>query len=389
MRGFCSDFGVESGIADVPNVLPLFFEYLRKGPSGITTTPEPGTHLFRRAVFVPGWNHLVDNVLKDMSVRLSFWPTWVATLKAIVKIIRYKSNRVALKTWLAERGQAQQAKCLDSFSAAFAHWRWGTLAVCCKRVAELAFLRETWPTLAKQIFPNPQDKSTMDAVAAGFGDSVFWVRLRFMGKITQELETLRLWGAGCSCHQEQLLQGARVDCHLKGRRLHEASARVDDCCAVLRQAANQLDLGQDCSGDELLHMQARHSYLYAAAMLYEKTAFVRRIPYLLARCTTAEVASECVRQYDLEPEGNQHRVSQEFLSPTNPSSLRKHVDALSATGELAGALRLEVSSLQHIRISEDVLEGAHRPSDEQGQPTNAQNATCSFQRSLSLFGIWC
>ena len=66
-----------------------------------------GSRLFRNAIFIPGWNHGWDNIIKDVVRRWSWWPSFIAGLKACTRFFRVAAYRIAIAVHL--RGELSAA----------------------------------------------------------------------------------------------------------------------------------------------------------------------------------------------------------------------------------------------------------------------------------------
>eukprot|EP00959_Pyramimonas_sp_CCMP1952_P351319 7360832-Pyramimonas_sp.AAC.1 len=64
VRSISADMGVERGLCDAPDVMGVFFEHLRTG-TVVHAHIDTKSYLFKNAMYMPGWNHTFDNILKD------------------------------------------------------------------------------------------------------------------------------------------------------------------------------------------------------------------------------------------------------------------------------------------------------------------------------------
>ena len=66
---------------------------------------DPNTYLFRKALYMPGWNHGWANILQSACYELSWFADWLKDLKAINRVWRPKSAREAIEAsfgWSSE-----------------------------------------------------------------------------------------------------------------------------------------------------------------------------------------------------------------------------------------------------------------------------------------------
>ena len=159
----------------------------------------------------------------------------------------------------------------NRFGASFARWRWYTLFEATGGVLDLEFLRPRWPEL-KVMFKNAQDQGTLPNVEAAFEQDLFWDRCRAMRKLSGEANKHRRWGAGCSCHEQELLQGKSVDCNEKGRRVREVAKYIDRAVQSLRAAAESLSLAL-FGGCEDLVLDLYNDLVFMAALASAKLGF--------------------------------------------------------------------------------------------------------------------
>ena len=94
VRSITTDFGQESGLANYHDVVDAFTAKIRSWDAPMPVSDKLSS-LFSRAIMVPGWHHLFDNLLKDATKQLPFWPRFLEKLKGLVKFVNYKSYNEA------------------------------------------------------------------------------------------------------------------------------------------------------------------------------------------------------------------------------------------------------------------------------------------------------
>jgi hypothetical protein len=114
-----------------------------------------------------------------------------------------------------------------------------------------ASLRGVW-RLA--LFSKAQDGVGVKATHASMSSPDFWPRLRVVRDIVVSTHDVREWGGGCACHEAERRQGEHVRCPMVGRRLPEASDRVDAFATGFTEALLEYALGRPCgfADDELV-----------------------------------------------------------------------------------------------------------------------------------------
>ena len=82
-----SDLGTEVGLGNFPDFLNA---YLLQERMQVHSQVKD---LFPRALVLPDWNHLVDNVFKDCLQGLTFWTDFREVLGEVTKFLRVRENR--------------------------------------------------------------------------------------------------------------------------------------------------------------------------------------------------------------------------------------------------------------------------------------------------------
>ena len=81
-----TDWGTESGLQDVPDIIPAFIEFICTG--AMTLVASPQSRLFPRNIFVPDWNHIWDGMSAASLKQLDWFAAWLALLKQVVRWFR-------------------------------------------------------------------------------------------------------------------------------------------------------------------------------------------------------------------------------------------------------------------------------------------------------------
>ncbi len=98
---------------------------------------------------MPGFHHLVDNILKHICNHLKAFPLFLEQLKAIVKLLRFANHVEVLEEVSKASRRLDLAKAIQKFgTVSFAKWRWHTLRECVLKVLSVRDLKIIWdPTL--------------------------------------------------------------------------------------------------------------------------------------------------------------------------------------------------------------------------------------------------
>ena len=261
VRGWCTDQGVERGVADVEDLLPEFFAAI-----GSPVQVEKKRFLFPRALWVPGWHHMFDGVCKAVLGGLSWWPEWLKSVRAIIKFFRIESYRSVIADRARTAGFDDRLVRLTPPN--FAHWRRGTLQLVLNWIVPImSCLREVWDV---SIFSGAKFGAIVKVVAAAFADQNFWLHLRVVADVNSRLQACRTWAAGCPCHDEARRAGETVSCPMQGRRLTEAKKRLNDFCADCGRLAVTSAADDMCSVEllgESLERDRAWAFRYSAAMV--------------------------------------------------------------------------------------------------------------------------
>lgn len=355
VRSVTTDQGVERMLADYPGFLGDFF-WLVDPKYKIKDANPPLANLFPRALAMPGWQHMWDLLMRRGLTQMRFFPQWITGLKAIVNFLRSVANSSVVVRSLRQKGLDGAADMIEQASLpSFAEWRWGTLLLCCNRLA--LFLDTLIANFDAALFRDCKDRVGITTMLAALRSTVWRKQFDFVKWFCNWLGGIMAWGKGCDCHEEALRGGADIECSMKGRRLKKAYVHA---AAELRSgldAANEWTVHTwDLGAESLLDFQACVRGTYELAL--RKLGFLDKIPYLLARLADPGVRDRCVAQWAAcAPEGH-HRVSHEFLSPTG--ALRPLVDAMRQDGtQIAPALQREIDSLGCIPMDDSIAESPH------------------------------
>ena len=100
VESITTDWGTESGIVNAPDVIPWFLAtVLGKAPPEI----DKHSRLFRKALWLPGWNHLMSNAMKAALNTLRTWPGVLQKLRVFTKFFRNVDYRMIVHTAVRKR----------------------------------------------------------------------------------------------------------------------------------------------------------------------------------------------------------------------------------------------------------------------------------------------
>lgn len=204
VRSLTTDQGVERLLADFPLVLPAFFRLIDPAFQAQRVTAD--ALLFPRALAVPGWLHLWDFLIRRGLESLDFFPSWLQGLKALVHFLRGTQHSTVIARNLRQRGLAGAADLIEQARLpTFAAWRWGTLRLCCDRLAPiLASLRATFDAT---LFKDSRDRKGIATMLAALKSKEWPGQFMFIQWYCAWLGDIMNWGKGCFCHEAELPQG--------------------------------------------------------------------------------------------------------------------------------------------------------------------------------------
>jgi hypothetical protein len=124
VRSFTADFGIESKLGDVANILEHFAKSV-----GQHASPNFSKHRFLlpNCVYIPDWNHLIMNLLKRVRNSPLTWPARLSKLRELCAFFRNFEYRSCFKQSMIEACLFQYANDLEHFTATFASWRYETV----------------------------------------------------------------------------------------------------------------------------------------------------------------------------------------------------------------------------------------------------------------------
>jgi len=358
VRAIITDMGVERFIVNSEDCLDAFFKVIRAPIDRAELAAWPrGQYLFPKAVQLPGWKHLWDNLLQRGLSSLRFFPGWLECLKCLVAFLRRMQVRTVLcKHWrsIGLEGVSQMLE--RTKFPSFAAWRWGTLAECTSSLQSL--LATLTAHFDPELFKGAREGSRLDKVCEALFSAVWQKQVVFVHWLCQWIKQIMNYATGCSCHEAELLRGEAVNCWWKGRRLSLAFGfATRSLGAGLEEANSWLPSTHDCG--EVFWRQTQGVVRQVCVLAKRKIAFLDQIPYLFARLDEPHVAARCLAQWDAIADARQHhRVSAEMLAPG--SHWRPQVEAIQpdASG-ISPALRQEIRGFQCVPMDDTVAEAPH------------------------------
>ena len=371
VRSLTTDFGVEHLIVDAMNESRGFFrqidERARDHPEDLDN------HLFPRAITIPGWKHMFDGLTKTGLSTLRFFPGWLTGLKNIIGILRVKISVEAIEEDIRNRGFDGLADLLSPTSlVSFAQWRWGTLATACRQ------LRPLLGGLAEHFDPNPlihgsRDPAGLHSMTDSLRSAQWRRRFEYVAWFSAWLDSLSQWIGGCPCHERERMEGQAIECPYAGRRLPEAAAKSSSILRAGLDAANGWSeeyWGLPAEHDDMVGV-VRATFLLAE----RKTAFLGRLPWLIAQLPAPGVKERIQQQWREAPREHHHRATQLFMD-----DFAAELDDIDEHGEgVSDRLRSELECWAGIPMDDTVAEAPHAQAKEHS--SRAKNTTLAWVAS--------
>lgn len=296
------------------------------------------------SLVIPGQKHIMSNISGDLTQKMLHFKDFQNKLSALNTLMHQKYYRDRLKhlmsgTPFAKLFEYHSAGCLIL-------WRWGSLVTVCESFHKLeGALRTQWDLRKFLAGNNGNDEEAsgnrelFTKADSAIRSSFFWAYLKFVLLIHGVINDLGLWGEGCPCHGHK-----DHSCPLRGRRAPELAAgffwtflHETFCAASSVFSAIAAGLGEQSQEWEWLSTDYNIACDIAVAELQVKTVHWGQLPWLLCGMgmPDCEVARSCARKaiaaYEnesldaLHAMARRHPMVKRFLKPGGELCL---VDAL-------------------------------------------------------------
>ena len=302
IRGVLTDLGTERLMARSPDFLISFFQWIgAPTPAGC----QPQRYLLPKAIQVPGWKHILDNLIKNGLNSCKFFPKCIKMIRALVAFWRDVENKSEFSKFLKRKGMPGLAiLIIETNLQTFAAWRWHKLEAIARDL--LKWFASARLHFDRMLFSNKRDQKELTLVAQAFASDVFLDELIFVCWFCQWLGGIMRLVAQCPCHGVDL-----IDCPMRGRMLpvlHEMSVKM------LRDGldvANGWNAAANFNGNVSLFQEAQGLVRSTFDLGLLKVGFLDKAPWLFARLDQPGVRDRCVQQH-LDSLPNPHKVSIEF-----------------------------------------------------------------------------
>lgn len=231
LRGVCTDFGTEAGIANVEgikvaDVLPA---WMSDAATGLVS--EEDTHrvleseaedacadcLLPNALPLPGLLHIFHNMTLGIHSHMTQYNAWLPGFRSVAALLHHPHLRKRLiATCMLGTPWAWLQIKLQHGIPKPALWRWGAVSAIIPKVLALKhLLQQVWnPTK----FANPAGEAASEAqqreaeeggedpdfqqqlVTETLRSEQWWLYTTMLGKLAQFSEDMTHWAEGCACH---------------------------------------------------------------------------------------------------------------------------------------------------------------------------------------------
>ena len=185
-------------------------------------------------------------------------------------------------------------------------------------------------------------------------DSSFWTEFEFVLWFCVWLGGLLRWIGTCPCNHDK-----GVVCWWRGRWLHKA---YNKALEVLREGLDEAAQWpmHRFRDNQVVWQQGVAAVRQVYALGREGVAYLKTLPYVLARLEEPGIAQEAIDLYAAAPAHLHHPLSNEFLEPGHGSGLRPMVEAIDdAGGNVAPALRDAIYARKAVPMDDVVDESPH------------------------------
>ena len=373
---------------------------------------EASTHLMPNALTVAGIQHVIHNLLKDVSTEMSGWTRFRSEL-GVVDAFLYMQERRTRYISTCLKGTV-----FECHEASFYHWsqslyeqRWHQVVTFLMRLQPIfPILRKTWNHSKYIHGVDTAEASCGDRPAkAGAGrhfDAVELTRVLHSAWFSKYMaavlwlesvpEALAVWCERCPCHDAFYRIRTSVDpnfrlsqarlfshhfgkgcfrCPMAGKRAPElaAGALLEHIQVLWQDCFATVLLGDHGPGDttdleeKQLHDDIEICRASIHVQLKAKLGFYNRLPWYLfslahvSECVARQCAMHAVAMYSVDSRpGAHHRITEQLLRPGTP--FRLCLDRF-ISGEARCTLPAEfvnvVASCRFVPVAETTIEAKH------------------------------
>ena len=189
VRGVISDLGTEAGIGDYVDIAHELFG----NKNSSQAIGSFNGFMYPLALSIPGPQHAVDNVVKDIVGEVVWFPEWAAAAKSLCQWANQSGHRDKLKDILRRRSDLPDdvdkvalEKDLDTGCERFASWRWKTVTLTTSSLLRLkSALVHTIGACKSNVGLGVSESLLATSLIQTVNCNVFWSRTRALNKCFQ------------------------------------------------------------------------------------------------------------------------------------------------------------------------------------------------------------
>ncbi len=201
--GVCTDMGVERLLSDSEDMAAEYFRL-----NGLCLPHDlPVRHrTFDVSLSSPGWNHVLDTLLRRMVGSQIWWPRFLKQLKSLARMTR--THRETIVRELKASGNVAAAEIARTAKLPhFVNWRWGTLLFAVQAGQVIAdILRPCWGELG--FHKKARDQTLAKNVQSCLEDPDWPLLAKQVEHVAAVFDRLTLWGCACPCHEAPVFLSA-------------------------------------------------------------------------------------------------------------------------------------------------------------------------------------
>ena len=249
---------------------------------------------------------------------LPWWPNFLNHLRGVLRFLRISTYREEL----ARRAEADDldSSCLKKSPPSLATWRWATLQeVLLYLVPCMMILLQCWTF---EIFKSAKQRALEISARASIMSDAFQVRFKTVRDLMSELHSIRVWGSGCDCHEEQRKQGKHVGyCNRQGKRLPKVVVRVAQFLARCSRAGEYPLQGHALFCEPIskaLEEERSFAFTHAAAIASTHCRHYAEQPSNLAAVETVQDLEAALLLWLATPLKRRHKFCSYMFDPASP-----------------------------------------------------------------------
>ena len=315
VRSITTDMGTELKIMDSPDLLPAFLARINGARlQDLQSSIVMSSRLLNRCLRIPGWSHLMGNLMKFSTKSISRWPRIFHLIRRLCSFFRNQTWREHIVALLG--GDFPDVELLlKSFTAHFNKLRYESIFQGMAQLLKLRVLCETRLVHVDEMFTEFQDRELLVDVRAACAWPEFWsFNASFFNYVIEPSEMLRRWGLVCQCcRTERHLTHKKSKCPRASRRLGEAREVAQAFSKKLAEDGACLDMRKFGSVYWVME-DVTYSCRSSSLEFSLKSSWLGKSPWLMSEGDKPLQARELVTQLQALPDASLDHLSQHYKS---------------------------------------------------------------------------